>query len=398
LDDLLGHGALPEEEKFVGHQANETLLLCYSSGTTGKPKGVETTHRNLTSVLPMFKTVQSPLLPRRDVALGVLPYYHIFGVVMLILYPLLCGFPVAIMPKFDPEQFCQAIERYKVTAGYVVPPIILLLAHHPATNKYDLRSLKLLTSGAAPLSAGVVDLVVKKLRSVGATVVINQGFGLTETSPATHVLPAKDYLRKVGSVGVLLPNLEARIIAGDDDDITDAAPGEPGELWVRGPTVMKGYLNNPTATANAITPDGWFKTGDVAVRDEEGYYKIVDRKKELIKYKGSQVPPAELESALLQHPEIVDAAVIGVDDPAQATELPRAYAVHKAGITNAPKSFPKDVQLWIEARVANHKFLRGGVVIIDAIPKSASGKILRRELRERAKTELRSNAVCKAKL
>jgi len=161
---------------------------------------------------------------------------------------------------------------------------------------------------------------------------------------------------------------------------------------------MKGYLNNPTATANSITPDGWFKTGDVAVRDEEGYYRIVDRKKELIKYKGFQVPPAELESVLLQHPEIVDAAVIGVDDAAQATELPRAYVVHKTGAMNAPKSFPKDVQLWIEARVAKHKFLRGGVVVIDAIPKSAAGKILRRELRERAKSELGMNTVLKTKL
>jgi len=214
----------------------------------------------------------------------------------------------------------------------------------------------------------------------------------------THLLPAKDYLRKIGSIGILLPNLEARLIASDEDNIIDVAPGEPGELWVRGPIVMKGYLNNPTATANSVTSDGWFKTGDIAVRDEEGYYKIVDRKKELIKYKGFQVPPAELESVLLEHPEIVDAAVIGIDDPAQATELPRAYIVHKAGATNALKSFPRDVQLWIETRVAKHKFLRGGVVIIDAIPKSAAGKILRRELRERAKLELRMNSSHMAKL
>ncbi|KAI9456754.1 AMP binding protein [Russula earlei] len=398
LDDILGHGALLEEEKFPASQANETQLLCYSSGTTGKPKGVETTHRNLTSVLPIFKAIQAPLLPRRDVVLGVLPYFHIYGAVLLILYPLFCGFPVVIMPKFDPEQFCQAIERYRVTAVFVVPPIILLLVHHPATNKYNLHSLKLLTSGAAPLGAGVVDLAVKKFKSVGATVVINQAYGLTETSPTIHALPAVDYLRKVGSVGILLPNLEARVVASDDDDIIDASPGQPGELWVRGPIVMKGYLNNPDATANSITLDGWFKTGDVVVRDGEGYYKIVDRKKELIKYKGFQVPPAELESTLLQHPEIVDAAVIGIDDPEQATELPRAYVVHNAGTSNAPKSFPKDVQLWIEGRVAKHKFLRGGVVIIDAIPKSASGKILRRELRERAKSELQSNTVSKTKL
>ncbi|KAH9996648.1 AMP binding protein [Russula compacta] len=398
LGDLLGHGSLSEEEKFFGSQAGETLLLCYSSGTTGKPKGVETTHRNLTSMLPMFKAVLSSLPSRQDVGLGVLPCYHIYGMVTLMLYPIFSGFPVVILPKFNPEQFFQVIERYKVTIGFVVPPILLVLLHHPATNKYDLRSLKLLVSGAASLSAGVVDLAVKKLNSLGATVAITQGYGLTETSPVTHLLPAKDCLRKVGSIGVVLPNLEARLVASDEDDIIDAAPGERGELWVRGPTVMKGYLNNTAATANSITADGWFKTGDVAVRDEEGYYKIVDRKKELIKYKGFQVPPAELESVLLQHPEIVDAAVIGVDDPAQATELPRAYIVHRAGATNAPTSFPKDVQLWIEARVAKHKFLRGGVVIINAIPKSAAGKILRRELRERAKSEFRLNTISKAKL
>ncbi|KAH9073096.1 AMP binding protein [Lactarius deliciosus] len=370
LGDLLGHGALPEEEKFTGRQTDETLLLCYSSGTTGKPKG--TTHRNLTSVLPMTSVVMAQLIPRRDVMLGVLPYFHIYGVAKLLLYPFYRGFPVVIMPKFDPEQFCRSIERYKVTVSFVVPPIILVLVHHPATSKYNLRSLKLLSSGAAPLSASVVDLARKKFSSIGATVDITQGYGLTETSPVTHLLPAKDGVRKTS--------------------VIDAAPGEPGELWVRGPTVMKGYLNNPSATANSITADGWFKTGDIATRDEEGYYKIVDRKKELIKYK------ARLESVLLRHPNIVDAAVIGVEDAAQATELPRAYVVHKAGSANAPKSFPQDVQLWIESQVARHKFLRGGVVVLDAIPKSAAGKILRRELRERAKSELMAGSTPKARL
>lgn len=398
LRDLLGHGELPEEEKFAGSHADETLLLCYSSGTTGKPKGVETTHRNLTSELAMVAAVQMRLIPRRDVMIGVLPYFHIYGVVKLLFYPFYCGFPVVVLPRFDPEQFCQSIERYKVTVAFVVPPIILGLVHHPATNKYNLRSLKLMVSGAAPLSAGVVDLARKKFSTVGATLDITQGYGLTETSPVTHLLPPKDGLRKVGSIGILVPNLEARLVASDEDSIIDAAPGEPGELWVRGPTVMKGYLNNPSATANSITADGWFKTGDIATRDEDGYYNIVDRKKELIKYKGFQVPPAELESILLRHPDIVDAAVIGVEDAAQATELPRAYVVHKTGSANAPKLFPKSVQLWIETQVARHKFLRGGVVIIDAIPKSAAGKILRRELRERAKAELRASSIPKAKL
>ncbi|KAI0262550.1 hypothetical protein BC834DRAFT_828774 [Gloeopeniophorella convolvens] len=396
LEDLLGLGALPEEEKFVGSQANETIVLCYSSGTTGKPKGVETTHRNLTSLFPMMQRVTVPLGPNKDAALGVLPFYHIYGVANLLINPFFCGFPLVIFPGFDPELVCQSIERYKITLALVVPPIILVLIHHPATNKYNLRSLLWMISGAAPLSAAVVDQATKKFRSVGCGVAITQGYGLTETSPVTHLLHPRDCIRKVGSIGALLPNLEARLVASDDGEIIDAARGQPGELWVRGPTVMKGYLNNPSATANAITPDGWFKTGDVAVVDEEGFYEIVDRKKELIKYKGFQVPPAELEGILLQHPDIVDAGVIGIDDPVQATELPRAYVVHKAGVAKAPKSFPQDVQKWVQGRVAKHKFLRGGVVVVDVIPKSAAGKILRKDLRDRAKAEIK--AATKAKL
>ncbi|KAI0058399.1 AMP binding protein [Artomyces pyxidatus] len=396
LESLLGTGALESEEKFTAEQAaNETLLLCYSSGTTGKPKGVETTHRNLISVMAIIKPVQLQLQPGKDVLLGVLPFYHIYGVVKLVLYPLSAGIPVAIMPKFDAEQFCRNIERYRVTTIWVVPPIILALVHHPAVMKYNMTSLCYLSSGAAPLGAAMVSAAIKRLKSVGATVDIAQGYGLTETSPVTHLLPRAHAQRKVGSIGILLPNLEARLVV---DDESDAKEGEPGELWVRGPVVMKGYLNNPSATANAITPDGWFKTGDVAVVDSEGFYQIVDRKKELIKYKGFQVPPAELESVLLQHPDIVDVAVIGIDDPAQATELPRAYVAHKAGPSGAPPSFPKDVEAWIKSRVAKHKYLRGGVVVIDAIPKSAAGKILRRQLRDLAKAEVKVDAPVMAKL
>ncbi|KAF7326085.1 Amp binding protein [Mycena kentingensis (nom. inval.)] len=226
---------------------------------------------------------------------------------------------------------------------------------------------------------------------------------MTELSPTTHILPIADSVRKMGSIGTLLPNLRARLVR---DDETDVADGEPGELWIHGPTVMKGYLNNAAATLDCVTPDGWFKTGDVAIRDGEGFYYIVDRKKELIKYKGFQgvfggvfglkmtplaVPPAELEGVLLTHPEIADAAVIGVEDTIQATELPRAYIVHAAPqnikTPSARAAFARSVVKWMEGQVARHKFLRGGVVVIDAIPKSAAGKILRRELRELAKRE-----------
>jgi len=204
-------------------------------------------------------------------------------------------------------------------------------------------------------------------------------------------LRREDSVRKRGSSGRLIPNLQARLV---DENERDVPPGPEirGELWVRGPNVMKGYLNNPTATKNSITPDGWFKTGDIAVMDEEGFFSIVDRKKELIKYKGFQVPPADLEAVLLSRPDILDAAVIGVESPEEATELPRAYIVTSRNdeLLKDPKAaaaFAKTIQGWIRTKVAQHKFLRGGVVIIDAIPKSAAGKILRRTLRELAAKE-----------
>jgi len=260
------------------------------------------------------------------------------------------------------------------------------------------------------LGASLVEQVSDRLnaRKKGTgTISVVQGYGLTETSPTTHLLPTSHAVEKVGSIGILLPNLEARLVVDSDaNGDVEANEGESGELWIRGPTVMKGYLNNPEATTNSITPDKWFKTGDIAIRDSDGFYYIVDRRKELIKYKGFQVPPAELESVLLTHPDIVDAAVIGVDSAKEATELPRAYVVHALpDLAKSPQSkaaFERSVQGWIKTQVAHHKYLRGGVVAIDVIPKSAAGKTLRRELRERAKAELAgldpSDQLIKAKL
>lgn len=222
------------------------------------------------------------------------------------------------------------------------------------------------------------------MKGVGANVIIPQGYGLTETSPTVFLLPVPDASSHIGAAGVLLPNLEVRLVAEAYTDIPGA-----GEVWVRGPTIMKGYLNNPTATAEAITPDGWFKTGDIGVRDKDGFFTIVDRRKELIKYKGSQVAPAELESVLLQHAEVADAAVIGIESKEEATELPRAYITPSRPLSSQEaSSFALGVQDWVSQRVAPHKRLRGGVVIIDKVPKSAAGKILRRELRDRAKTDI----------
>ncbi|CAL1711282.1 unnamed protein product [Somion occarium] len=396
LSDLLGKGSLNEEEKFPGKQSNETAYLCYSSGTTGKPKGVETTHFNIVAVINIVRALYPKTVPGEDVMLGVLPFYHIYGSVKLLLFQFLLGVQVVIMSKFDPVEFCRNTEKYKVTIALIVPPICLAIIHHPATTKFNMKSLKYLTSGAAPLSGELAQATREKLKSVGASTLINQGYGLTETSPTTHLCPMEEAIKRPKSVGLLLPNLEARLV---NDDVNDVEDGESGELWVRGPSVMKGYLNNEEATTNAITPDGWFKTGDIAVRDKDGYWYIVDRRKELIKYKGFQVPPAELEAILLTHPQIVDVAVIGINSEKDATELPRAYVVHAKAIRgDAARQFGKEVQKWIQSRVARHKYLRGGVIVIDAIPKSAAGKILRRELRELAKKEILSSPEFKAKL
>ncbi|KAF9565569.1 AMP binding protein [Agrocybe pediades] len=410
MADLLKLGTLKEEEKFDGDLANETVYLCYSSGTTGKPKGVETTHKNITSVLECVKPAFPPLNLGVDSMLGILPFYHIYGAVKLLHFPLSQGAPVAIMARFDPEQFCANVEKYQITISLIVPPVLVVLSRHPAVDKYDMSSLKTLFSGAAPLGAAlskqVSDRLLPKRKGKGPVHIL-QGYGLTETSPTTHLVPSSHAESKVGSIGVLLPNLEARLVVdGDGDGNIDAEDGQPGEIWVRGPTIMKGYLNNQKATVDAITHDKWFKTGDIAIRDKDGFYYIVDRRKELIKYKGFQVPPAELESVLLTHPDIADAAVIGVDSAKEATELPRAYVVHAnpdSVKTNAQKhAFSESIKKWIQGKVARHKFLRGGVVVIDIVPKSAAGKILRRELRERAKVELAgrdpSDNVVKSKL
>ncbi|KAJ8514441.1 hypothetical protein ONZ45_g7997 [Pleurotus djamor] len=415
LDVLFKMGTLQSEERFDGPDAQETALLCYSSGTTGKPKGVMTSHQNLTTLVDMVTVVFPPLVAGKDVMLGVLPFYHIYGAVKLLLFPFVCGIPVVVQTKFDPITFCANIERYQISASLIVPPILVVLARHPAVEKYDLSSLRILFSGAAPLGAALAKEVRDRLfaRNGGKQeVFVTQGYGLTETSPTTHLLSTADSIRKVGSIGPLLPNLEARLVVdGEGDGLIDAEPGQPGELWLRGPTIMKGYLNNVAATEDCITKDRWFKTGDIAIIDKEGFYYIVDRRKELIKYKVGMrlprqarefvLPPAELESVLLTHPDVADAAVIGVYDAQEATEHPRAYVVHaspdKVSTEQQKIDFGKGVAKWIESKVARHKFLRGGVVVIDVIPKSAAGKILRRQLRDLAKAEAESQPI-KAKL
>jgi acyl-CoA synthetase (AMP-forming)/AMP-acid ligase II len=276
------------------------------------------------------------------------------------------------MSKFDLPKFCEHIQTHKITFAYVVPPVVLALGKSPVVDNYDLSSMRMMNSGAAPLTRDLVETVHKRLN-----IPIKQGYGLSETSPTTHMQPWDTCLKYIGSVGRLLPNQTAKYMSPEEKEVP---AGETGELWIKGPNIFQGYLNNVEGTKNALTEDGYFKTGDVGHQDEEGNFYITDRVKELIKYKGFQVPPAELEGYLLGHPDIDDVAVIGIQDHEQATEVPRAYVVPRKGV-EAGKAKEKEIMEWLAKKVSNHKKLRGGVRFVDEIPKSASGKILRRVLK-----------------
>lgn len=283
--------------------ADDVVVLPYSSGTTGLPKGVELAHRNLVANLAQYDSVTT--VDENDVILAVLPFFHIYGMQVLMNAVLHHGAKAVTMPRFELGRFLRLIQEHRVTRVALVPPIVLALAKSPLVDDYDLSSLVQIGSGAAPLSAEVEE---EATRRTGAPVV--QGFGLTETSPVTHAMPPGE--PRSGSIGVPVPNTEIRVVAPQAGD--DLGVGESGELWIRGPQVMKGYLNNPGATEAAIDSEGWFHTGDIGHVDEDGYWYITDRLKELIKYKGFQVAPAELDAVVLTHPEVADAGVIAVAD------------------------------------------------------------------------------------
>ena len=345
---------------------NDVVVLPYSSGTTGFPKGVMLTHHNLVANLRQFAGHSD--FGEDEVAFAVLPFFHIYGMQVLMNAMLSEGITVVTVPRFDLVQMLELTQTHRITRLFLVPPIVLALAKHPIIDQYDLSSVRQIFSGAAPLGGDVAEAAANRLGCAMA-----QGYGMTELSPVTHSIPPNGY--RAGSVGTLVAGTEARLV--DPETGTDAPTGERGEIWVRGPQVMKGYLNNPEATAATIDADGWLHTGDVGVIDADGHTFIVDRLKELIKYKGFQVPPAELEALLLAEPRIVDAAVIGVPDD-EAGEIPKAFVVRAPGSDIDAAA----VQAFVAGHVASYKQVRE-VEFVDAIPKSASGKILRRELRAR---------------
>ncbi|MEU0046084.1 4-coumarate--CoA ligase family protein [Streptomyces werraensis] len=368
LIDMLASTA---PEPVVGiDPAEDVAALPYSSGTTGVPKGVMLTHRQIATNLAQLQPAITA--GPGDRVLAVLPFFHIYGLTALMNAPLRHGATVVVLPRFDLEQFLAAVQNHRITALYVAPPIVLALAKHPLVAQYDLSSLKHVISAAAPLDASLAAACAQRL----GLPPVGQAYGMTELSPGTHVVPL-DLMEEAppGTVGKLIAGTEMRIVSLDDPG-KDLGPGESGEILIRGPQVMKGYLGRPEATAAMIDGDGWLHTGDVGHVDDDGWLFVVDRVKELIKYKGFQVAPAELEALLLTHPGVADAAVIGVYNE-DGNEVPHAFVVRHP---SAPELTEGEVMMYVAERVAPYKRVRH-VTFIDGVPRAASGKILRRELR-----------------
>ena len=374
--DLLGAGLPAPEVSF--DPATHIAVLPYSSGTTGNPKGVKLSHRNLVANVAQIRPING--MTADDVVLAVLPFFHIYGMTVLLNAALEARASLVVMPRFDLVEFLENIQNHKITYAFIAPPVAVALAKHPVVDNYDLSSLRTMLSGAAPLDQELGEAVAKRL-----DLTMLQGFGMSELSPVSHMIPFDRGLKQLGkiaplsSVGWPVPNTENRIVdpaTGEDVAMPTEGVSEPGELWVRGPNVMIGYLNNDAATAETIVEGDWLRTGDMATVDADGCVTIVDRLKELIKYKGYQVPPAELEALLLTHPQIADAAVVGALD-ADGEEIPKAFVVVQEGAELSAE----DVMAFTAERVAPYKKVRA-VEFIAQIPKSSAGKILRKDLRK----------------
>jgi acyl-CoA synthetase (AMP-forming)/AMP-acid ligase II len=373
--DLIGAGLPAPDVRF--DSATHVAVLPYSSGTTGNPKGVMLTHRNLVANVAQFEPLQDTTPDSRIIA--VLPFFHIYGMTVLLNAALRARAALVIMPRFDLVEFLENIQNYKITHGFIAPPVAVALAKHPVVDQYDLSSLRSIMSGAAPLDSELGNAVARRLN-----LTIFQGYGMSELSPVSHCMPAdggKEYFGEaapLSSCGWAIPNTLNKIIdpaSGEEVAYPSEGLSEPGELWIKGPNVMAGYLGNDEATKETIDDEGFLHTGDMARVDGQGRVYIVDRLKELIKYKGYQVPPAELEALLLTHPAIADAAVVGVTDE-EGEEVPKAFVVRQQGA----ELTADEVIEFVAGQVAPHKKVRQ-VEFIDAIPKSAAGKILRKDLR-----------------
>ncbi|PVH70742.1 acetyl-CoA synthetase-like protein [Cadophora sp. DSE1049] len=365
-------------------------FMCFSSGTTGPAKGVMLTHKNITVNVQQWTRHTGDEWNQEAATIGFQPFNHIYGVHMFACIHLLNGATVVVMPRFEFGAYLEAIQRHKPETLFSVPPMILLLTKDPRVAKYDLSSVKQIMSAAAPLSNKLRMAVEQKFKDAfGTTIFGFQAWGLTETSPLASMVPPGNR-DKAHTVGCITPNMEFRIVDPEtNQDVGSDQDGcsLPGEIWCRGPNVTPGYFKNEIATKNSFTRDDdgapWFMTGDIGTIDKDGYITIVDRIKEMIKYKGLQVIPSELEGKLLEHPDILDASVVGIWVEDMATELPVGFIVtSEANRAKGDRAVVEEIHKWFNPKVAKHKKLRGGIYVVDAIPKSASGKILRRQLKD----------------
>ncbi|CAB3255928.1 unnamed protein product [Arctia plantaginis] len=360
--------------KEVRRGLNDICFLPYSSGTTGLPKGVELSHRNIIANMeqvnePLIRCHNDTTATHQDVVMGILPFFHIYAATVVMFHKMSIGAKLVALSKFQPEAFLHTLEKHKTNTVMVAPPLMLLMASHPAATEKTLQHIEVLVNGAAPLAASDVERFMDKAKR---TVDFRQGYGLTETSPTVSLstVGSKSYEK----TGAPVSDTEVRIV---DRDLNNLGPNETGEIIVRGPQVMRGYRNDPQANNEAFTADGWFRTGDLAIADENGQLTITDRLKELIKVKGFQVPPAELESVFREHPLVNDAAVIGISHEIKG-ETPKAFLVLKSG----EKCSKNELREFVNQKVAAYKQV-DDIMFVDAIPKSASGKILRRILKEK---------------
>nr|AIB06734.1 4-coumarate:CoA ligase [Mangifera indica] len=353
---------------------NDVVALPYSSGTTGLPKGVMLTHKGLVTSVAQQVDGENPNLyfHCEDVILCVLPLFHIYALNSIFLCGLRAGATILLMQKFEINSLLQLVQRYKITVAPMVPPIVLAISKSPDVDKYDLSSIRIIKSGAAPLGRELEDSVRAKFPNA----TLGQGYGMTEAGPVLAMglaFAKQPFPIKPGACGTVVRNAEMKIV--DPDTGVSLPRNQAGEICIRGDQIMKGYLNDPEATKRTIDSEGWLHTGDIGYIDDDEELFIVDRMKEIIKYKGFQVAPAELEAMLLSHPRISDAAVVPMNDD-QAGEVPVAFVVKE----NNSEITEDEVKQFISKQVVFYKRINR-VFFIDAIPKAPSGKILRKDLR-----------------
>ncbi len=379
LGDLLAMGAPAPRVSF--DPATHVAVLPYSSGTTGRPKGVMLSHRNLIANVEQARGLLG--VGPEDRLLALLPFFHIYGLTVLLNLALRQRARLVTMPRFDLAEFLRIMQEHRCSYLFIAPPVAVALSKHPLVAEYDLGSVHTTLSGAAPLDG---ELGTRLAERLGCRVL--QGYGMTEMSPVSHLIPRDSRDVPVSSVGHTVPNMQCRLVdpaTGEDIPVPAEGTSAPGHLLCRGPNVMLGYLNRPQETANTLDADGFLHTGDIATVRADGVVTIVDRLKELIKYNGYQIAPAELEALLLTHPGIADSAVIGTLD-ADGQEVPKAFVVRQPGADGDALDAAR-VMDFVAAKVAPFKKIRR-VEFIEAVPKSASGKILRRMLKPAEPTEV----------